>query len=155
MEMPRPTEHHDKLKRLVGTWTGTETMYPSPWDPNGGEADAKVDNRLALDGFNVVQDYEQSRGGQVTFKGHGVMGYDVHRGVHYMLWFDSMGTPPNEFTGGFEGDSFHLANENPAGKSRSTFDLSGPEDTYSFKMEFCPHGGEWAPLMEGSYRKQG
>ncbi len=155
MDMPRPTEQHDRLKRLVGTWIGTETMYPSPWDPNGGVSDARIENRAALDGFNVVQDYEQSRDGKVTFRGHGVMGFNAHADQYYMHWFDSMGTPPNEFVGAWEGDELELTNENPMGKSRTVFDLSGPENAYAFKMEFCPHGGEWAPLMSGTYRKQG
>lgn len=37
MEMPKPTPHHEKLKVLAGTWTGDETMKPSPWDAWEGD----------------------------------------------------------------------------------------------------------------------
>ena len=30
-EMPKPTGHHQKLKKLAGQWTGVEKMYPSEW----------------------------------------------------------------------------------------------------------------------------
>ena len=51
MEMPKPTDVHKKLERLAGKWKGEEKMYPSPWDPNGGIAVGRVNNRPALDGF--------------------------------------------------------------------------------------------------------
>src|SRR4030095_8583695 len=53
MEMGMPTvqEQHKKLQTLAGTWTGEEKMHPSPWDPEGGMALGKVNNRIDLDGF--------------------------------------------------------------------------------------------------------
>ena len=35
MEMPKPTEAHQKLAALAGRWTGSETIPPCPWDPKG------------------------------------------------------------------------------------------------------------------------
>lgn len=29
MEMPKPEEHHEKLKIRVGEWTGEETLHPT------------------------------------------------------------------------------------------------------------------------------
>ena len=93
MEMPTPGDAHRRLEVLVGTWIGEETMHPSPWDPQGGVADGTIENRLALDGFNVIQEYTQSRDGQQTFAGHGVFGWDGQRGCYTLHWFDTMGTP--------------------------------------------------------------
>ena len=49
--MPKPSHHHEKMHKLVGRWRGTETMFPSQWDPEGGTANGLNDSRLALDGF--------------------------------------------------------------------------------------------------------
>ncbi len=152
MEMPKPTDAHKKLARLVGTWTGEEKMHPSPWDPKGGTAMGKITNRLALGGFAVIQEYRQERGGQTTFEGHGVFSYDAARQDYLLHWFDSMGTPPNEFRGRFEGQVLTLFSESPQGRSRAIFDLGG-DGTYTFKMDMSPDGRQWQTLMEGGYRK--
>jgi len=78
-EMPKPTSQHQKLEMLVGRWRGTETMHPSPWDPEGGTATGRNDIRLTLNGFALITEYEQERGGVITFQGHGVMTYDLTR----------------------------------------------------------------------------
>lgn len=62
MEMPKPTTAHHQLAALVGTWVGEEKMYPSPWDPAGGTATGRFQNRLALDGLAVVQTPNLFRG---------------------------------------------------------------------------------------------
>ncbi|MGE5277442.1 MAG: DUF1579 family protein [Acidobacteriota bacterium] len=74
--MPRPGEPHRQLRKLVGSWRGEERLSPSPWDPVGGTAVGRVENRSALDGFAVVQDYEQERNGAVGFRGHRVFSWD-------------------------------------------------------------------------------
>ncbi len=55
MEMPRPGAAHEKLQLFVGQWSGEEVIAASPLDPAGGPANAKVDNRLLLDGFIVIR----------------------------------------------------------------------------------------------------
>jgi hypothetical protein len=153
MEMPKPTAAHKKLEKLVGTWVGEEKMHPSPWAPKGGIATGHIENRSALDGFVVIQDYVQERDGQVTFRGHGVFTWDAPRESYVLTWWDSMGMPPNEFRGTFEGDSFILTAQNPMGSNRTTFDFSG-EGTYSFKMEISQDGEKWMTFMEGSYTRK-
>src|SRR5689334_22163707 len=91
MEMPKPTDAHKKLNWLTGNWAGEEKMFPSPWDPKGGMAKARIHNRSAIDGFNVVQDYEQEHGGAVNFRGHGVFSYDANQKCYVLHWWDSMG----------------------------------------------------------------
>jgi|GEM_PF-3960233 len=77
MQMPKPTDAHRKLEKLAGSWHGEEQISPSPLDPVGGKAFGRLTNRLALDGFVVLQDYEQERDGVVNFRGHGVFGWDA------------------------------------------------------------------------------
>jgi len=153
MEMPKPTEAHHQLQKLVGSWTGQERISPSPWDPKGGIAVGRVHNRLALDGFVVVQDYEQERDAKINFRGHGVFGWDAIGQCYVMHWWDSLGMPPNEFRGNFDRDVLTLTSEDTQMHSRATFDLSKP-GKYRFRMEVSQNGSEWYPFMDGDYTRQ-
>jgi Protein of unknown function (DUF1579) len=152
MDMPKPGDGHRKLEKLVGNWTGEEKLHPSPWDPRGGVAQARVNNRLSLSGFNVVQDYEQWRGEAVTFAGHGVFSFNPKDNSYSMHWWDSMGMPPNVFTGKFDGDVLTLTSPSAQGQSRAIFDLREP-GSYVFKMDVSPDGKQWRTFMEGKYRR--
>jgi len=153
MEMPKPGEPHHHLQKLLGSWVGEERLAPSPWDPVGGTAVGRVENRSALEGFVVVQDYEQERNGSVGFRGHGVFSWDLARQCYALHWFDSMGMPPNEFTGQFEGDVLTLSNRGPQGHSRAVFDVRQP-GRYVFRMDMSPDGSKWQTFMEGSYSRR-
>lgn len=154
MSMPQPTDAHRKFAKLAGTWRGQEKLHPSPWDPQGGMAEARVVNRIALDGFILVQDWEQARGGAVTFRGFGVLTYDAGQGCYVMHWWDSMGMPPNVFRGSFDGNVLSLANQTPQGHSRAVWDFGTP-GRYTFRMDMSQDGEDWAMFMEGSYAKEG
>ncbi len=153
MLMPRPTDAHRKLERLIGKWRGEEKIFPTPWDPKGGIAKARCDNREGLGGFIVVQDYEQEREGIVNFRGHGVFSWDPSHQCYIMTWFDTMGMPPTEFKGNFLDNKLTLINKNPQGESKAIFDFG--DGRYSFKMEVSQDGKRWFPFMEGNYRREG
>jgi len=153
MEMPKPTTAHRQLEKLVGRWAGEERVHPSPFDPEGGMAIARLENRLALDGFAVVQDYEQERDGKINFRGHGVLRWDATQQCCEMYWFDSMGMPPSIFRGNFDGEILTLACKDQHGHSRATFDLS-KKTQYAFRMEVSPDGNQWFPFLEGSYTRE-
>ena len=150
MEMPQPGEAHAQLQRLVGNWTGDETMNPSPWDPEGGPATATVNNVTGPGGFTVVQDYQQKRGGQVSLEGHAVFSV-APSGEFQMHWWDSVGTPGQIFSGTFEGDDLIITNVGEQGHSRAHFTLG--DNSYQFKMEVSEDGASWYTFMEGSYTK--
>jgi len=154
MEMPGLTAAHRKLERMVGRWIGEETLHPSPWDAKGGTATGKVTNARALEGFAVVQDYAQERGGAVTYRGHGVLRFDPPTGEYVFHWFDSIGSPPNEFRGTFDGDVLALQQRSPRGISRAVWTLVGA-DRYDYRMDVSPDGTAWACFMEGVYRREG
>jgi hypothetical protein len=154
MDMPKPGDAHKKLAPLVGEWTGDETLHPSPWDPSGGGARAQVTNRWIADGFAVLQEYEQSRDGQVTFRGHGVFWFDPRTEEYVMHWWDSMGGTAGEYRGRFDGDRLVLAAPMPqGGHSRTSWLLTGP-DAHDFLMEVSPDGEAWMPAMEGQYQRR-
>jgi hypothetical protein len=147
-EMPRPTAAHAQLAILAGVWASREQIAPSPWDTKGGLAYGRCTNQLALNGFVVLHDYEQERGGAVTFRGHGVFSYDAVEGEYVLHWFDSMGLPPSVFRGSFEGATLRLACATTGKHQRVTWEFQD-ESRYRFRMEFSPDGCDWRTFMEG------
>ena len=152
MDMPKPTEGHRMLERLAGFWEGEETMHPSQWDPQGGVAVGRNTNSIALGGFALLSDYEQERDGTVTFTGHGIYTYDPKQDRYSLHWFDCMGSPPEVFTGGFEGDVLTLAHGGPGMHARFTYDLSNA-GAMTCKMEMSPDGIDWKVLFEAVYAR--
>lgn len=154
MDMPKPTDAHKKLEMLLGTWEGEEKMNPSPWAPEGGMAQGKVVNRPALDGFNVVQEYEQKAQGKTTFTGHGVFEWNPKESCYIMYWWDSYGSPGSLHKGNFDGKVLTLNSKGEMGMSRAIFDLR-ETGAYGFKMDMSQDGKTWATFMEGKYSKKG
>ena len=153
MEMPKLTEAHKNFKYLAGQWSGQERIAPSPWDPKGGTATGYSDNRIALDGFVLVHDYEQQRNGATTFRGHGVLSFDPQEQCYRMHWWDSMGSPVNAFKGNFEGQVLKMTYVGPQGHNRVTWDFS-QAGRYRFQMDISPDGQQWHTFMEGDYTRQ-
>lgn len=152
MDMPRPSAGHRQLEALAGEWTGEETMHPSAWDPQGGVAEGRTRSRIALEGFAVVTDYEQRRDGVRTFSGHGVFTYDPKADRVSLHWFDCMGSPPEVFTGRFEGERITLAHGGPGMHARLVYDLGSPGEMTT-RMEMSPDGAAWSTLFDGQYRR--
>lgn len=153
MDMPKPTADHRKLDKLAGTWKGSETMHPSPWDPQGGVAQGATRGRTALNGFAVIVDYEQSRDGRRTFEGHGVYTWDARAGQVVLHWFDSMGQGIEEFRGSWDGDRLRLASQNAMGHARMNYDFAKPGELVS-SMEMSQDGENWSKLFDGSYTRE-
>ena len=150
MAMPILSPPHKALQILVGSWSGEETIHPSPFVPSGAVATGRVVNRLALDGFAVVQDYEQETAGKINFRGHGVFRYDLERGKYILYWFDSFGFPPTEYIGDLFDRVLRLSAVTPQGHARVTWDFSHPGH-YHYVLEVSPDGQEWFPSIEGRY----
>jgi hypothetical protein len=152
MEMPKPTDEHRKLiSALAGHWTGTETMHPSPWDPQGGTATATIDARAACDGFCVVTDYVQRRGGKVSYVGHGVTGYDAQHRRYLQHWSDSAGgMPPEAKPGIWEGDTLTFHGAGPTGRTRYVYKFVSP-GVQEYRIEVSPDGSNWHLFIEGRY----
>jgi hypothetical protein len=132
-EMPKPTEAHRKLDCFAGHWTGQERMFPSPWDPQGSTAVGRCNNRVAVDGFVIVHDYEQEREGAINFHGHGVFTYGTAEKSYVLYWWDSMGMATNVFKGNFEGNA---ANALPG----SSWDQPGDMGFPGRQPLSVPHG---------------
>jgi len=152
MNMPKPSDGHLLLGKLAGSWEGEETMHPSQWDPKGGKAVGRNKNELSLGGFALLTDYEQARDGAITFTGHGVYTYDPKEDRYSLHWFDCMGSPPEVFVGGFEGDVLTLAHGGPGMHARMTYDLSTPGKMKAM-MEMSQDGEEMKVLFEAVYHR--
>ncbi len=151
--MPRIETQHENLARMGGDWTGEEIVHPSPWDPAGGPARGKMRTRVSLDGFFVISDYEQTRGEQVTYRGHGVYGWDAARESYTMHWFDSMGGGFGEpARGTWAGKTLTFRLQSPMGHARYVYDFDA-DDRYRFRIETSPDGTAWAPFLEGTYTR--
>jgi hypothetical protein len=151
MEMPKPGPAHKQLAKLAGNWVGEEKMHPSPWDPKGFVATGKVRNTLSLDGFCILQEYEQLRDGKTSFRGLGIFTWNELKKCNELAWCDSMGGMIQVFAGKWEGDVLRASNEGPMGMTRCSFDVSG--NGYKFTMEGSQDGKQWATFMEGKYAK--
>ncbi len=152
MEMPTPSAGHRKLEKIAGSWEGEEKLYPSPWDPKGGTATGRIKSRVAVDGFALLNDYEQERDGAINFTGHGVFTYNPKEDSYMLVWVDCMGAPPEIFKGNFEGDILHLAHGGPGMHVRLTYDLSEPGYLCT-SMEMSPDGNTWNRFFDARLRR--
>jgi len=151
-DMPEPGENHRRLNQLAGRWSGQEKMHPSPWDPKGGMATARCDNKVAVDGFLITHEYEQERNGVVNFRGHGVFTYDANEKCYVMHWWDSMGMGANIFKGNFNGNTLQMTCPHCDFSTRATWEF--PEaNRYRFRMECSQDGKQWNTMVEGDYTK--
>jgi hypothetical protein len=154
MEMPKPSAEQKKLERLAGTWEGEEKVHPSPFDPVGGTARSTVRNVMAVDGFALVQDYEQDRGRPGLFRGHAVVHHDPVSKEYVLQWIDNAGMGASTYRGTFDGDVLRLSSAQAMGHSRATWTLEGA-DRYGYLMEVSPDGATWHPFLEATYRRRG
>lgn len=152
MEMPRPSPDQQALGILAGDWLGKEHIHPSPFDIAGGPAIGRVHNRLALDGFAIVQDYEQERNGRANFYGHGIFQWDILTHQYVLYWFDSYGLPPSAYRGTLKDGVMQLTASQGTGFSRVTFDFSHA-GAYQYHMEVSTDGTEWVTFTDGAYTR--
>ena len=148
-ERPRPGPKHEVLKKLTTKWSGEEVMHPSQWSPEEKRTIGSSEGRM-LEDFFAVCDYVQRDGDEVTFRGHGVYGYDGATDEYTMHWFDTMGGPGGVARGKFEGNVLTFENESPMGKHRYRYTFE--DGRTLFQMSMSHDGGEsWSANMDATY----
>jgi len=152
--MPQPNEHHQRLRRLEGTWVGEEVLSPSPWGA-GGAAIGRVTMRGEIDGFFLIEDYVEERGGDVVYRGHGILGWDQPSQRYGWFWVDSMGTLPGAPSWGHWNDDTLTFEHAPVADQRSRYTFHLPNArTLSFKIEVSRDSGHtYATYLDGRYRR--
>jgi hypothetical protein len=63
-----------------------------------------------------------------------------------------MGSPPEVFSGGFDGDVLVVAHGGPGMHARMTYDLS-TAGTLKMRMDMSRDGTQWMTLFDGVYRR--
>lgn len=151
---PQPGAEHLRLQALAGLWTGEEVLSDTPW-MEGGPAVSHVDNRIALGGFLLEQDYRQERDGRETVQAKGLFTYDSDRNEYRLFWFDNLGFPPADPAGGsWEGDTLTVLRRSPRAIARHTFAIRNAHE-YELAIENSWDGGaSWMPVMTGLYRRR-
>ena len=155
MEMPKPTQEHQRLAQLAGDWVGEEIVHPGPWNPQGAKATGRMQARIALDGFYLISDHEHEVDGRILFRGHGVWGWDARGKCYTMHWFDSSGIEHGApALGTWEGNILTLQHETGhLGHSRYVYELRDAE-LYQ-RIEWSQDGSRWTAFLEGTYRRAG
>ena len=154
MQMQKPTKFHAKLEAFTGKWTGEETMHPTPWEPSGGQAKGDMKVRSDLEGQGIIQDYVQKRGGKVSYRGHGIMGYDPQEKCYVWHWSDSMsGVPCTATRGEWRGNKLVFQNASPDGHQRYTYTFH-KDGTLGFSIESSGDGSEWQTFLTARYQKK-
>jgi len=153
MDSHAPNEHHQRLARITGTWSGTEKMHPSPWIPEGAEATSTVTWRSDLSGFVLIGDYRQTMGDTVTYQGHGVYTIDPQSNEVVLHWFDTMGGQREEFRGSWDGDVLTIQSKNAMGHMRLRYDFS-EDGRLLNSAEMSPDGENWNRMFDGDLRRE-
>jgi hypothetical protein len=149
---PKPLEEHRRLAVFAGEWTGEETVFPSRWDA-GGPATAQVVARVDLNGFYLIQDSRQSRGGKESFATHGVFTYDREDRLYKLFWHDSLGYyPPSPASGGWNGKVLTLVRGSLRGNARHVYEVLD-DNSYSMKIQYSPDAEGWADVLTDIYRR--
>ena len=155
MEMPKVGAEQKRLNELfAGVWRGEEKIYPSDWDPKGGTAFGTWVVHASNDGFNLLVDYTEERGGTINYRGHGVHGWDLHCGTYLVYWFDNIGVMPHEpAKATLEGNRYtYQSDDGPMGWTRMTYEFTN--DVLEFRIDKSKDGGKtWSPMHEGRYTR--
>ena len=99
MEMAKPGENHKLLEEGVGSWTYTVKMWMSPDAPPMESTGSSV-GRSVMGGRYLITDHTgkmqmpgaDGKPKEMTFKGHGMEGYDNVKKKFFGTWMDNMGT---------------------------------------------------------------
>ena len=155
MPMPKPAAEMKDLRDLVGTWSTSETMEPSPWMPSGGSSTGTNTVRLGPGGFSVLME-QNSKGAMGAFRGHGVLTWDPNEKVYKMVWADSMTPGIVIETGRKQGDTLVYTGEAyMMGKKVSIKDVISDRTATSYTLtSFMNDGSGEKKMMTIKFTKQ-
>lgn len=145
MQMNAPGEHQAHLKKLEGTFTTVNTMWPEP----GAEpvvSKGTATNRMILDGRYLESEYEGEFDGQ-PFSGRGLTGYNNMTGKYGNIWVDSMSTGLTVAEG-------HCSNDGSVFTYSGEMDLGPQMGKMAFRevltiVDKDTHKFEWFDIVEG------
>ena len=98
-----PGEHHEHLKKTLGSWKTEGKFWLDPASPEPVLSNGTATFKPAMDGRYVVQDYKAEFMGE-PFHGVGTTGYDTLKGQYVATWIDNMSTTIYIETGSCDGE---------------------------------------------------
>lgn len=149
-------EQQRLIDAMCGTWLGDLQSFPSPWDPAGGVAQGRTQARAILGGMLVSTDYAEERDGVVTFRGHGVYGWDVAAQCYRMYWFDTVQPTPTLLpaTGHWNDNVLMFEVATDIAEHRYIYHFLEP-GYYEFSIALRRAGQDWRLYARGQYARQG
>lgn len=156
----RPTEHHERLKREVGTWDATVKMWMGGPDAPAEESKGVETNTLFGGGLWLLTSFEGDFGG-LKFEGRGWNGYDSKKGKYVGCWVDSMTDRITPMEGTFDeatdSYTYTLEGVDPATgkpiKEHHTLKYDGDDTRIAAFYTPGPDGKEFKS-MEITYKKR-
>jgi hypothetical protein len=168
MELSKLNENHKLLTSLDGTWTYTVKMWMTP-DPSSKPQESKgvAIRKSIMDGRFVEMDVTgkmqmPGAGGkmqEMTFKGHGLEGYDNVKKKFTGTWVDTMGTGIMMAEGDYDPASktFNYTGELEVmpGMKQKIHEVVKLTDKDHMLFEWYEnHGGQEAKTMEIDYTRK-
>jgi hypothetical protein len=168
MELSKLNENHKLLTSLDGTWTYTVKMWMTP-DPSSKPQESKgvAIRKSIMDGRFVEMDVTgkmQMPGAgekmqEMTFKGHGLEGYDNVKKKFTGTWVDNMGTGIMMAEGDYDPASktFNYTGELEVmpGMKQKIHEVVKLTDKDHMLFEWYEnHGGQEAKTMEIDYTRK-
>jgi hypothetical protein len=168
MELSKLNENHKLLSGLDGTWTYTVKMWMTP-DPASKPQESKgvAVRKSIMDGRFVEMDVTgkmqiPGAGGkmqEMTFKGHGMEGYDNVKKKFVGTWIDNMGTGIMLAEGDYDPASKTFTYDGEVemmpGMKQKIHEVVKLTDKDHMVFEWYEnHGGQQAKTMEIDYTRK-
>ena len=149
-DFPKPTQQHQLLTSMVGTWEATMKM-------EGAEFPGEMTAKMECGGLWLASDYKSEFGG-VKFSGKGLDGYDTTKKKFVSVWVDSMSTAPMLLEGNMDGDKLVMTGStvNAEGKpiKVKTVSKSDGDDHHTFEMFEVKEDGSEKSMFTIDYKRK-
>jgi Protein of unknown function (DUF1579) len=168
MELSKLNENHKLLSSLDGTWNYTVKMWMTP-DPSSKPQESKgvAVRKSIMEGRFVEMDVTgkmqmpgaNGKAQEMTFKGHGMEGYDNVKKKFVSTWMDNMGTGIMMAEGDYDPASktftYNGEIEMMPGMPQKIREVVKLTDKDHMVFEWYEdHGGQYAKTMEIDYTRK-
>jgi hypothetical protein len=157
---PRPTLQHKLLKDDEGAWDATVRIWPGS-DKEPIEAKAVEINRMMPGGLWLIQN-TFSRDEEHPYHGHGLVGYDPHKGKYIATWADNMSPSLTMMEGSYDDATATATFTGTSGDAQGkpirveVVDVYKDDDHHTATIHLLPAEGtkgEKVKVMEIGYRR--
>src|SRR5262245_13512739 len=159
MKLAKPSEGHERLKPLAGTWKTVVKMWDKPGAAAPQVSDGECTDQWILEGRFLKEECTGTFA-QMPFQGMGITGYDNAKKMYVGSWIDTMGTGILTSTGTVHksGKTFTSTTTMPdpaSGKPMKARLITKivDDNTHTFEMHI-PAGTKDFKMMEITYTRK-